>query len=461
MGGKNKKPISYDYDLVVIGAGTAGSIGANLAASNNKKVAIVESSRMGGEQVWSTTIPTKWLVASLKLQQKATRASSFGLDISVSPVNIEKLKHYLNKASTQASGSEIAEFKDDNIKTYKGQAEIIDKYHISIQGKKISFKYLLIASGASPNNKVAQIFNIEKYLTYQELASLNFTGNSFCFVGAGSVAYEYSQILTMMGFKVHIIEKNNHVLPRADSEVSDMAEEILNKNSVKVHTGSYIEAIKEENDKSTVYFIKNQRRYRLVVDNIVLATGKKPNIENLGLDNANIHFSESGIKTNKKLQTSQKNIFAAGEVIGSNTGYEAAYDSQIAIHNMFYRRKINKSHKALPKVLYGPTEIATVGLSELQLKLSGGIYQSSIAPSGITTKAITSQFDLGFVKLLADHKGTIVGASVVGENASELINLLSVAINCKMQACKLANTVFASPSWSEAIKVASSKIYCL
>lgn len=461
MGGKNKKPIVFDYDLIVIGAGTAGSIAANLAAAKNKKVAIIEKSKIGGEQVWSTTIPTKWLIQSLKTYHQSVNASSAGLDINVNPVNIEKLKHYCLKTQNQAASSELNEFKDENIKTIKVKARILDRYHLSVDGKKLSFKYLLIASGSSPNPAPTNLFNINSYLTYKDLSNLNFSGNSFCFIGAGAVAYEYSEILTMLGYKVHIIEKNKHILPHADSEVSDLAASLLQKRSVVIHTGSYVEDIKQENNKTVVQFIKNQRRYRLVVDNLVISTGKKPKLDSLGLENANIHYNEQGIKINKKMQTSQKNIFAAGEVIGSTTGYEAAYDAQAAIHNMFARKKVHKSAVAVPKNIYGSTEIASVGASELKLRLSGKIYQSAIAPMGILGQSLTTNYGSGFVKILANHKGVIVGGSIVGPNASELINILSIAINNKMQACKLANTIFASPSWAEAIKVAAGKIYCL
>jgi dihydrolipoamide dehydrogenase len=461
MGGKNKKPISFDYDLVVIGAGTAGSVAANLAANHAKKVAIIENNKIGGEQLWSTTIPTKWLIESLKFYQKAKKANSQGLDISVSPISIDKIKHYLRKTQNKASGAETNVFKDENIKTYNGNADFIDKYHISINGKKISSKYFLVAPGASPENSIAKKFNVTNFLTYRDLAELNFSGNSFCFIGAGSVAYEYSQILTILGFNVHVIEKNNHILPKSDNEVSDISEDILIKHSVKLHTASFVEDIKQSNGKSIIHFIKNQRRYRLAVDNLVLASGKMPNVKNLSLENANVHFDEKGIKTNRKMQTSQKNIFAAGDVVGSESGYEAIYDAQIAVHNMYFRKKLKKSRKAIPKVVYGSTEIATVGVSELQLKLSGEVYQSSIAPAGITARSLYGQYELGFVKILANHKGIVVGASVVGENATELINILSVAINNNMQACDLAKTVYSSPSWSESIKIAASKIYCL
>lgn len=461
MGGKNKKPISFDYDLVVIGAGTAGSVAANLAANHAKKVAIIENNKIGGEQLWSTTIPTKWLIESLKFYQKAKKANSQGLDISVSPISIDKIKHYLRKTQNKASGAETNVFKDENIKTYKGIAEFIDDHHISINGKKVSSKYFLVAPGASPDNSIAKKFNITNFLTYIDLAELNFSGTSFCFIGAGSVAYEYSQILTMLGFNVHVIEKNNHILPKSDNEVSDISEDILIKHSVKLHTASFVEDIKQSNGKSIIHFIKNQRRYRLAVDNLVLASGKMPNVKNLGLENANVHFDEKGIKTNRKMQTSQKNIFAAGDVVGSESGYEAIYDAQIAVHNMYFRKKLKKSRKAIPKVVYGSTEIATVGVSELQLKLSGKVYQSSIAPAGITARSLYGQYELGFVKILANHKGIVVGASVVGENATELINILLVAINNNMQACDLAKTVYSSPSWSESIKIAASKIYCL
>ncbi len=460
MGGKNKKPIRFDYDLVVLGAGTAGSIAANLAANKGKKVVVIEKNKVGGEQIWSTTIPTKWLIESLKQYHGSLSGSKFGLDIQVGSLDQQKLKHYCKKSQTQAAISETVEFKDENIETIKGSARFIDKYHIKVNNKIISFKKLLIATGSSPKANLTKPFNIDNFLTYKDLAELDFKGKSFCFVGAGAVAYEYSQILSMLGYKVHIIEKHSHILPNFDSEVSDLAEDMLIGQNISVHTGSYIEDIKQDSSKTNIQFIKNQRRYRLVVDNLVLSSGKQPNIHSLNLENANVHFSESGIKTNKKMQTKQKHIFAAGEVAGATNGYEAANEAQIAIHNMFFRNKIAKQTN-VPRVVYGISEIAVVGKSELSLRLSGKLYQSSIAPIGILGKSLTSGYGSGFVKILANDKGIVIGGSIIAPNASELVNILTLAINSKMPACKLANTIFASPSWAEAIKVAASKIYCI
>ena len=193
----------------------------------------------------------------------------------------------------------------------------------------------------------------------------------------------------------------------------------------------------------------------------MIASGKAPNVD-LGLENTGVYFTADGVRTNKYMQTSKKHIYAAGDITGKYlTTAVAMQESKIAAHNLYHRKKVAINYSAVPKVIYGLPEIATVGMSEHQLKLTGTPYQTAIAPIGILGQAITSNYTAGFVKITATHTGIILGASIVAPNAGEMISLLTFATQYRRYACDIANMIYPFPSWGEAIRIAAGNIRCI
>ena len=462
MARKFIKPVKFDYDLIVIGAGAAGSIASNDAAGKGKKVVIIENAIVGGECPSVTCVPTKALLEAVKTYQKASTASQNGVTVETTSINSKKVEHWVKKAINTATYDSHEGFSDANIKLIKGFATFIDPWQVSVNGKRITGRNILIASGASP--KIPDIHGIKQvgYLTYRDLSKSQDYPESVCFLGGGAVAYEYSQILATLGVKVHIIEKSSHLLPAMDIEVGDIAADVLTKLGASIHTNAHPSEVGiSENGNKFIIYTRLGRKYRLVIDDIVVSSGKSPNLD-IALENAGIKYDSQGIKVNSLQQTSQKHIFGAGEVCGHNfTASGAIKEARVAVHNMFSRKKAHTNHSYSPIAHYGIPEIATVGKGEIIMKMTGKIYQTSIAPIGILGKSATSQYSSGFVKIVANHKGIVIGATVVAPNASEIISLLAFAVKNHSRACDLADNIYTMPSWSEAIRVASNKIYCI
>ncbi len=462
MAKKFKKPVKFDCDLIVIGSGASGAIGANDAASKGKKVIVIENSTVGGECPSVTCIPTKALIETVKTYRNTETASRNGVSVDNYFLNSEKVEHWIKKAINTATFDIQDGFSDPNIKLIKGFATFINPWQISVNSKKISGRKILIACGASP--RIPTIHGIEQvgYLTYKDLCISQKYPESVCFVGGGAVAYEYSQILSAFGVKVYIIEQSSHLLPNTDLEVGDIAADTLTKLGVNVYTGAKPSEVGfSDNGKKFIIYTRQGRKYRLVINEIIISSGKSPNLD-IAPENAGIKYDSSGIKVNSLQQTNQKHIFGAGEVCGHNfTATGAIKESRVAVHNMYGRKKAHTNHTYSPVVLYGIPEIATVGSNEKAMKMTGKVYQTSIAPIGILGKSVTSQYSSGFVKLIADQKGIIIGGTIVSPNAGELVSLLTFAVKNRSRACDLADNSYIMPSWSEAIRVAATKIYCI
>lgn len=462
MAKKFKKPVKYDYDLVVIGAGASGSVGANDAASRGKKVLVIENNTIGGECPSVTCVPTKALMESVKTFRNAETAMHNGVTIESYSLSRDKAQHWVKKAINTATYDSREGFSDPNITLIKGYATFVNPWQISVNSKRITGKRILIACGASP--RIPAIHGLEQvgYLTYKDLSLSQEYPESVCFVGGGAVAYEYSQILSAFGVKVHIIEHSSHILPNMDQEAGDIASDILAKLGVSIHnSASPAEVGISENGNKYIIYTRLGRKYRLVINEIIISSSKTPNLD-IAPENAGIKYDSWGIKVNSLQQTNKKHIYSAGEVCGHNfTATGAIKETRVAVHNMFGHKKAHTNHAYTPVVLYGIPEIATVGTNEKAMKMTGKIYQTAIAPIGILGKSVTSQYNNGFVKLIANHKGVVIGATVVSPNASEIINLLSFAVKNHSRACDLAESSYTMPSWSEAVRIAATKIYCI
>jgi dihydrolipoamide dehydrogenase len=280
-------------------------------------------------------------------------------------------------------------------------------------------------------------------------------------VGGGVSGLIAAYQCSIKGYEVDIIEKSNHLLTSFDTEVADLAAENLKKLGVVLHTNARISGVTKNGSQKAIAFTSNQRRYRLLVNEIIVSSGKMPDLD-INLEKAGVSHADNFVQTNSYCRTNVKNIYAAGEVAGKNfTASGAIKEAQVAIQNAFGKKKRKLSSNLVPLVVFGLPELATTGSTENQMKLTGKLYQTAIAPIGILGKSVSSQYSSGFVKLIADHKGYIKGGSIVAPSASEMINLVSFAIKTKAQACDISGTTMSSPSWSEAIKIAAAKIHCI
>jgi pyruvate/2-oxoglutarate dehydrogenase complex dihydrolipoamide dehydrogenase (E3) component len=265
--------------------------------------------------------------------------------------------------------------------------------------------------------------------------------------------------MATFGTKVYIAEQAGRLLPHEDPEVAQTLETILTEQKgATILTHTRVLSVEKEGLGKKILISRGGVEKHIKADEILVAAGRLPNVD-LGLENASIKYTPKGIEVNDQLQTSVKHIYAAGDVLGRDSHtHTALLESRIAAHNMFERTKITPDYTATPNVIFTFPEIAHVGLGEDDCRRRDLAVNKAIAPLSIIARSNTSDFRDGFVKIITDKKGVVIGGTIVAPNAAELIHEITLAVKHGLTAAQLADTPHAFLSWSEAIRVAAQKL---
>lgn len=451
---------TFDYDLIVIGSGAGGSAAATIAAREGKKVAIVESDVFGGDSPNWSDIPVKALLHAVNLFDEAKQGSKFGLRSSALGYNFPSIRAWKDLAIKRTgAGGNKKYYENYGIATISGLAHFISPNEISVGRRKLSAANFLIATGSHWIIPEIHGLNLIKYYTPKTILDITSPPKSLLIIGGNEIAIEMAQFLSTLGTKVYIVEKTDRLLPNHDHEVGELMEKVLgDQKGVATLTHSRVLSITKAGLQKRVIVSRGETEKSFNVDEILVAIGKEPNVD-MGLDNAGVKFTPKGIEVNDHLQTNVKHIYATGDVLGSERiTHTALSQSQVAANNIFGRDKIVPDFTATPEVLFTNPNIATVGLSQDDCQKRDLYINKAIAPLNIIARSNTSDFQDGFVKIIANKKGVILGATIVSPHAGEMIQELAIAVKYGLTASQIAATPHAFLSWSEAIRVCASKL---
>jgi dihydrolipoamide dehydrogenase len=457
---KHRKPGHFDYDLMVIGTGSGGGIAAHLAAKSGKKVAVVEAERVGGECPNFGCVPTKALLQAAEVYQTAREGDRFGIHAKDVRLDYTAIKAWKDHAVDHTGAVEgEAFYESEGIKIIHGLAHFIDPWSVSIKGHRYRARKFLIATGTK--SVVPPIPGLAEsgFMTYREAIDLTKLPKSVFIIGGGAIGCEFGHLFNSLGSEVQIADFAPRLIALEDPEVGELIGALFENRGMQVHTGAKIMRVTTTGSAKTVHFEKEGRAHQATVSDILLATGKAPNTD-LGLENAGVAYDRGGVKVNKYMQTTSKHIYAAGDIVGPyRFTHTAAYQSRVAVHNMFHREhKVAAQYHAVPRCVFTDPEVACVGYTEAQLNERKVAYISSAVPISVIGRSNTSGIDSGFVKVLATKYGTLMGASIVSPRAGEMIHELTLAIQHRMTARTIAETIHAFPTWSEAVRIACQKI---
>ncbi len=456
------KKSTYDYDLLIIGSGAGGSVAAHIAAKQGRRVAIVEAEYIGGECPNIGCVPTKALLHAAEIYEATKNGGKFGIRGSTVGYNYPTIKAWKDLA-VKRTGTYLGEemYHEEGIMFIRGNAHFIDPHTITIGKARFSAQNFLIATGSKIS--VPPISGLEKtgYLTYREAIDLKRPPRSLAIIGGGAIGCEFAQLFAIFGTKIYIIDAAKRLLSREDAAAGEFLEKRFREEyGMQVFTSASVETVEKVGAGKQVRLKVDGKKHSIQVEDILIATGKR-GVVDIGLENAGVAYEHDSITVNQHLQTTAPHIYAAGDCVGPyQFTHTATYQSRIVAYNLLHpRKKRSVDYRAVPRCIFTNPEIASVGLTEEELKTQGASYKAATASITVVGRANTADVDDGFVKVLSDKKtGILLGATIASPHAGEMIHELAVAVQNRLTAEAITETIHAFPTWSEAVRVACNKL---
>ncbi|MDP6964125.1 MAG: FAD-dependent oxidoreductase, partial [Planctomycetota bacterium] len=438
------------YDLVVIGAGPAGLVAAAIAAGLGAQVAIVESQQMGGDCLNYGCVPSKSLLAAAKRCHQVKDASSFGINVDEVDIDFGQIMQNMRQMRAAiASHDSATRFSEMGVDVFIGKAKFLspDSTHVELLSggvRALKFKRCLIATGASPAKlKVSGIEHV-KPITNHELFNLEHLPSRLVVIGAGPIGVEMAQAFRRFGSEVTIIALDQQVLPNENPDAAQVVADSLLAEGIKLYLGAELTQFSQVDNSKLVEFEHNGQTVAISADEILMAVGRLPNMDSLDLPAANIRFDRNGVKVDDFLRTSNSRVFAAGDVVGGPQFTHAADAmARIVIRNAFFFGRDRHSRLLLPRVTYCDPELAHVGAQQKDDTCYASIRFDF---SEIDRNKIFNN-KYGFAQVVYHRDSeVIVGATVVGDNAGELIGEMTLAVSKKMKISEFSAVIHAYPT---------------
>ncbi len=460
---KYKKPARFDYNIVVIGAGSAGLVSSLIAATVKSRVALIEKNKMGGDCLNTGCVPSKALIRSAKILSYVNRAEEFGfdkgkLDFDFAQV-MERVQSIIKKVEPHDS---VERYTSLGVDCIHGEAKIVSPYEIEVNGKTLTTRYIIIATGARPF--VPQIPGLDQidYFTSDTIWNLRTLPNKLLVLGGGPIGTELCQAFARLGSKVTQLQRGPYILPREDTGISKLIQSKLETDNVTVLTLHAAKKIVIEDGRKYMLCENEGKEVRIEFDEILVAVGRVPGTRGFGLRALGIDLTPRGtLATNEFLQTSIPNIFCAGDVAGPyQFTHVAAHQAWYATVNALFGwiKKFKADYRVIPWATFTDPEVARVGLNEKEAKEKNIPYEVTIYNIDDLDRAIADSEDHGMVKVLTrPGSDKILGVTIVGAHASDIIAEYVFAMKQNLGLNKILGTIHIYPTLAEANKYAAGE----
>ncbi len=455
---------NFDYDIGIIGGGAAGLTVASGAAQLGAKTLLIEKEEMlGGDCLHYGCVPSKTLIKSAHVYHLMKNGPKFGLP-AISPPEVDfqnvskRIKSVINVIQKHDS---VERFCKLGVKVEFGNPVFSDEHVIHLDGKSISARCWVIATGSSPASPPIKGLQDIEYLTNRDIFYMDKLPGSLIVLGAGPIATELAQSLSRLGTQVTVIQRSDQILSKEDKDLADIVMNEMTNEGVNFQMNSSLVQIKDLGHKKEVT-LKDQTgtTKTLHAEQILVALGRSPNVEDLGLEKINIPYDQKGIKVNKYLKTSHKHIYAAGDVIG---GYQfthvAGYEGGVVLSNAIFHLPKKTNYTYVPWCTYTHPELASIGLNEKAAQKSGieySVFQEQFADND---RGLAEGESVGQIKLLLDKKEKPLGIQILGPHAGDLIGEWIAIMNGSVGLSKIASSIHPYPTLAEINKKVIGKIY--
>ena len=445
---------TYDYDIGILGGGAAGLTAASGAARLGAKTLLVEKEKnLGGDCLHFGCVPSKTLIRTAQVYHNMKHAEIFGLPpMDLPPVNFQKVKARIQSViSTIQKHDSEERFCSLGVRVAFGSPKFSDEHGIRLNGERISAKNWVIATGSSPG--IPPINGLDKttYLTNREIFALDRLPESMAILGAGPIAMEMAQAFSRLGTAVFVIQRSGQILSKEDEDMADILMQALFAEGVTFYLNAAIDAVRDLGDRREVRFKDVKGKVNtLKVAQVLVAMGRSPNIEGLGLDNTGIEWGRKGIRVDDRLRTSHKHIYAAGDVTGAfQFTHAAGYEGGIVVSNAVFHLPRKIDYTFMPWCTYTDPELAGIGMNEKRARDAGIDYSVFTEAFEDNDRSLAEGTTTGKLKMILDKDEKPMGVQILGPRAGELLNEWVAVLNGKVKLSTLASAVHPYPTLGE------------
>lgn len=450
--------MKYDYNLIIIGGGAAGLVSAIIGSTLQAKVALIEKASMGGDCLNTGCVPSKTLIKTAKVLHQMKNAGKFGIREVDFNFDFSDVMSRVKKAiSTIAPNDSVDRFTSLGVDCFQGEAVIIDKHTVTVNGKNISSKNIILSHGAEPFIPPIEGLSDINYLTSENLWEIDELPENLLILGGGPIGVEMAQCFKRLGSNVTIVEKSKALLPREQTDVSDVLTSVLIEEGVNVYTGLRgLKVVKGSHDNTLVCQTASNDTKEICFDKILIASGRRARSIRGSLKDLGIRLrQDNSIDVDAYMRANGDNIFACGDVTGPfQFTHVASHQAFYCVFNAlfpFLRRKVN--YDVVPYVTYTDPEIAKVGMDETMAKKSGVSYHVHTHQVSELDRAITESETKGFIKVLTKPgSDKLLGVTIVAHNAGEMITEFTLALKHNIGLNKILGTIHPYPTMSEGNK---------
>ncbi|MGX6977893.1 dihydrolipoyl dehydrogenase [Vagococcus elongatus] len=431
------------YDLIVIGAGPGGYVAAVEAAELGKKVAVIERQKIGGTCLNVGCIPSKAYLKHASWMEELKEANRFGLVNTLDFVDYGKLVDRKNQVVTQLQQGIHYLFKHHKIDYFEGEASLKSRYEVQVNDKILTTDYMLLATGSRPFVPPIKGLETTDYLTTETFFDLQTLPKELVIIGGGVIGIELAFAMAPLGSQVTVIEAAPNILMTEDNQARDIIKKQLKKMGVMIYEGVEIKEVQAHQ------VILAQEKVSF--DKLLVVTGRQANLELAGQLGLRLTNQKKFIDVNEYYQTNSPNVYAVGDIIeGYMLAHAASKEGVKAVRHMFGDKELPLSNDAVPRCVYTHPEIASFGMTAEEAEMSGQEVLIASVPYSANGRAIAGNETLGFIKIIADKKyREILGAVIVGANATEMIHTLLAIKQAEGTVFELEQMTFAHPTLSE------------
>jgi pyruvate/2-oxoglutarate dehydrogenase complex dihydrolipoamide dehydrogenase (E3) component len=462
--------MAMDFDMVVIGGGAAGLTAAGISASLGAKTALIEESRLGGDCTWTGCVPSKTLLKAAGIANTFRTAGRYGLKASEPQFDfstvMDRMHEIQNAVYEEADAPPV--YQKMGIEVIEGKAQFISSTRAEVQGpaggrRQFTSRFFVVATGGRPVMPPIEGIAESPYLTSESIFTIQKLPARMIVLGAGPIGIEMAQAFRRFGSQVVVVGRRDHILPRDDAELTALLREHLDGEGIRFLLGSGVTRIDSGmgSVRVTCRAGASLKEETVEGDTLLVAAGRRPNLDGLGLEAAGIQASHAGITVDRHCRTSAENIFACGDVTGLyQFTHMSEHMAKVAVTNALLRVRMKMDTVNVPWCTFTDPELAHVGASEIELKKCKQRYAVYRFPFSKIDRAVTDRETTGMVKVFARKlNGRIYGASILGAHAGDMIGEFALAMRNKVSLRNMADTIHPYPTYALGNRRAADQWY--